>query len=119
MDAEPRKDVGRSGPITGPADRPAGLADLFEATDGEDAGRAETAAAYEGCRLRFVASGGSTAKFESLHLMTAAKLKVRRVVNALGAIRGQAARDATEGEIRTAFAGAARSEGTCGRSARR
>jgi hypothetical protein len=107
MDAEPLKDDGRSEPLTGPTDRPAGLAGLFEATDPEDAGRAETSAAYEGCRRRFVAAGGSDARFESLHLMAAARLKVRRVVDALGALRGEPRRDATESEIRTTLDGMA------------
>jgi len=69
-----------------------------------EAQRAETIAAYDDHRRRFIASGGDPARFDGLHLMTAARLRARLALNVLGASQGSGTRAATEEEIRTTLA---------------
>jgi len=125
MDAGPRKDDGRSDQFTGPTDRggdddfarwgadepdardrPAGLADLFEAPGREEAERAETAAAYDDHRRRFVASGGDPDGFDGLHLLDAAKFQIQGVLDGLSR-RGAGTRTAGEHKLRSELSGLA------------
>jgi hypothetical protein len=132
MDAEPRENEGRSDPLTARPDRgDAGdfarwesqrdrdEAEFVRWDEGSDsnpsasggpgaclpgaADRTGTVAAYDGHRRRFIASGGAPSRFDSLHLLAAARIKAKRILNVLGAAAGEEPRDATEDEVRVAL----------------
>lgn len=90
----------------GPASRDDGRADPpTSGPDCEDADRVETAAAYAGHRRRFIAAGGGGDRFDTLHLLAAARLSAQSARVVFGTVKGEQARSATEQEIRTTMTG--------------
>jgi hypothetical protein len=112
MESEPRigaTDCGDAGDFVRLDAEAAGRPDesLMSLHHSDEADRVETTAAYEGHRRRFVASGGGSGGFDTLHLLAAARLSARRVAGVFGTVKGEGTRIATEQEIRTTMSGMA------------